>query len=96
MKIDRHATIDSLCYNDRLIIQEWGRVIYNVLKMGLARNDVSHVMMVHLNSFFHLKFDVFGCIWIHKLIIKWIKKTPDRKQQAEAIAFAIFKQREIK
>jgi hypothetical protein len=98
LKLDRHLTYESLGRDSKELVDAYAIAISSSLRFWILDVEAALSIMHRLNVSFNLKFDDGdSAMWcINELVEKWRAKTPDIKQQAEAIAFAIYKQRIVK
>jgi hypothetical protein len=93
LKLDRHATYESLSYESRVIVDIWADLIGQAL-VAHPLDDVCALHIINtLASEFRLLFEDDAIEWIERLVIKWRSKTVDVDVMSEAIALRIFKQR---
>jgi hypothetical protein len=91
----RHLTYDALSYDSQYTINVWAKIIRQALSMYKLDIEAANSIIVHMSSHFKVNFTCEAVEWMRLLVMKWRAKTPDIKQQGEAIAFAIYKQRRV-
>jgi len=98
LKLDRHLTYESLGPDSKELVDAYAIAISSSLRFWIVNGEAALSIIHRLNVSFNLKFDDVNNAmwWINELVEKWRATTPDIKQQASAIAFAIYKQRIVK
>ena len=78
--------------NEFQIEEQWAEDIDTALKVCESDIDAASLIMQWLCDHHRVKFGTDCHSWITALVGKWRGKTPDRKQQAESISRAIYRQ----